>query len=359
VQRWLRIPLGILTLASLALLIGTVVVWDLSWGETPEGDFRCGGLWHAALEPGVLRVDNKPQRSLEAKKIADERRSLTQALDREPYGTPAYRAALAESRIFDAAAEQRMAAIPQVERSISISKVMAGFALLPALWCGRGLFRKRRGISGQFKGRFAILLVAWFALCVTIIAFWGRSNRPHYDELIFSKHSPAERSSAFIGLRSLQGHVILLWTKRTWDDQGVFDKQTADVEQFTPNGLSVHSDRYPGLPWKAPFRRRLAFDLGWGSGRIPAQFGGAGTTTSAHVSAPHWFLLLLLTTPSALMLRRRIRRARGIRAGLCGKCGYDLRESPLRCPECGTSTHSGDGQTTKTIASDSTGVQVR
>ena len=175
-KRRLRIWLGILTLLSLGLLIATIVAWDLSWGETTEGDFRCGGLWHAALEPGVLLVDNKPQRSLEAKKIADERGPLTQTLNREPYGTPAYRKALAESRIFDAAAERRMAAIPQVGRSISISKVMGGFALLPALWCGRGLFRKRRDFTGQFKGRFAIVLVMWFALCVTIIVFWGRSK---------------------------------------------------------------------------------------------------------------------------------------------------------------------------------------
>ncbi|MDB5323108.1 MAG: hypothetical protein JWN40_4739 [Phycisphaerales bacterium] len=336
VKRRLRIALGILTLSSLALLIATIVVWDLSWGETAEGDFRCGGLWHAALEPGVLHLNNKPQRSLEEKKIAGERRSLTQALDREPYGTPAYRTALAESRVFDAAAERRMAAIPLVERSISISKVMGGFALLPALWCGRGLFRKRRDFAGQIKGRFAIVLVVWFALCATIVVFWGRSNRPHYDELIYNKRAFADRSSAGVALRSLQGRVILICSKRTWDDQGVFDKETADAERSTPNGLSVYSDRYQTGPWKASFRRRLAFDFGWSSGRIPAQWGGSGTTSSAVVSVPHWFLLLLLTTPVAWTLRRRIRRARRIRAGLCGKCGYDLRESPLRCPECGT-----------------------
>jgi hypothetical protein len=359
VQRWLRISLGVLTLSSLVLLIATIVIWDLSWGETPEGDFRCGGLWHVALEPGVLHVDNKPQRSFEAKRIADERRSLTQALDREPYGTPEYRAALAESRIFDAAAERRLAAIPQVERSIPISKAMGGFALLPAFWCGRGLFRRRRDITAQFKGRFAIVLVAWFALSVTIIAFWGRSNRPHYDELVYAKYVPENRSSAFVALRSLQGRVVLIWEKRTWDDQGMFDYQTAEAERFTLSGLSVQSDRYPIQFFKASFRRRLGFDLGWGSGRIPAQFGGAGTSSFAHVIAPHWFLLLLLTTPIALTLRHRIRRARAIRAGLCAKCGYDLRESPLRCPECGTSARNGDGRATTTNALDSTGVRVR
>ena len=57
------------------------------------------------------------------------------------------------------------------------------------------------------------------------------------------------------------------------------------------------------------------------------------------VYVPHWvvatagalrpLLWLAAVTPKRLRLRRRKR------LGLCLECGYDLRESPERCPECG------------------------
>jgi hypothetical protein len=51
---------------------------------------------------------------------------------------------------------------------------------------------------------------------------------------------------------------------------------------------------------------------------------------------PSWFLVLLLLMPAVLAIRRVGRtRARRVR-GLCAACGYDLRETPERCPECGT-----------------------
>ena len=53
------------------------------------------------------------------------------------------------------------------------------------------------------------------------------------------------------------------------------------------------------------------------------------------LQVPHWSLCVAASAPALLWLRRRRAEHRRRTAGNCRRCGYDLRASGERCPECG------------------------
>ena len=59
---------------------------------------------------------------------------------------------------------------------------------------------------------------------------------------------------------------------------------------------------------------------------VPAVF-----TRTNKVSVSYWVIFLVTLVGHLLLFPRRKR----VRAGYCAKCGYDLRATPGRCPECG------------------------
>jgi len=70
--------------------------------------------------------------------------------------------------------------------------------------------------------------------------------------------------------------------------------------------------------------------------RTEERLGRSGFSRSIIVCVPHWFpTLVFAIAPSWWLLHQRKRRALQ-RAGCCKTCGYDLRATPERCPECGT-----------------------
>ncbi|HWE94265.1 MAG TPA: hypothetical protein VG269_09900 [Tepidisphaeraceae bacterium] len=55
---------------------------------------------------------------------------------------------------------------------------------------------------------------------------------------------------------------------------------------------------------------------------------------------PFWMLMIFWTAVPCLWLSRRLKARARKRNRLCATCGYDLRASSLRCPECGSEIES-------------------
>ena len=98
-------------------------------------------------------------------------------------------------------------------------------------------------------------------------------------------------------------------------------------------------------------RRRTSWGIG---NKTIRDIGFAGfrlSTTELHylteiwlrtkVNLPLWMPFIVFATyPAIAFIRGPLRRHRRRKRGLCLTCGYDLRGSPDRCPECGARIES-------------------
>lgn len=180
---------------------------------------------------------------------------------------------------------------------------------------------------------FTVAAALSLLLCVSIAPLWVRSylvddSLSHHSEVAWH-------------FRSRWGcvGVQVFW----WGDQLTKKTTNYGFEPVpTPDGFYYFGQ--PARPPSAPALdaaqvthhwRGLGFEV-YRAVAAPPPPGGSGTATpTIRVAVPHWFLTLLTLWMPVLWVTS-FRRRRRLQPGRCGSCGYDMRATPDRCPECGT-----------------------
>jgi hypothetical protein len=193
---------------------------------------------------------------------------------------------------------------------------------------------------------FNAVTVGSLLLCLASGGCWIRSYFVS-DEVVRQSGSPNPNGFRLLRCVTLRG-AVQLEDFRITDPGPVCYIRFEDGTDWTYERLDARS--YP--TWSTPM---IPWVLNGGPGEWP-EFGPVSIWPPAsarlyqdrHVSdgvtnswrgllIPMWLLVLATSafpTIRCILGWRRIRRSRGT-LNVCFKCGYDLRATPERCPECG------------------------
>jgi hypothetical protein len=186
--------------------------------------------------------------------------------------------------------------------------------------------------STMHPGRRILKLLQTIAVVLSTLLFlaamgmWGRSYW-RIDEFAGERYSD-DGDSTFYSLISHAGafRVVLERAGPSMFEAGSVWKPPPDRTSF--RSLAIRS--------RSLFAARTYAGFAFEHDRPPANLTASARAWShTMISVPYWFIALL-SLPLPLLALSRWRRERRIaREGLCPVCGYDLRASPDRCPECG------------------------
>jgi hypothetical protein len=158
-------------------------------------------------------------------------------------------------------------------------------------------------------------------LCAAVVALWVRSYVV-FDSWCWA--SPDER----VAVQASHGR-FWVWQEKAINGTTPFAAQPP--YQRVAMRPAFPLDRYRRVE-TGPFRNWLGFDAWSGVFR-------GNVIRWREVVVPYWpFLLVSAALPARWYVCRRRARLRRLRheARLCPACGYDLRGTPDRCPECGS-----------------------
>ena len=206
------------------------------------------------------------------------------------------------------------------------------------------------------------------------------------------------RSAVWLGIKLLvllaaQAWVLLLWVRsHGWDERMFFQRETRDrtirLQCFSERGSlgmtcqtigfeNANSGKLPARYWRGISRhdttsgvaafdqtplygasgfRRSWFRFGFilEGGAAPQRPGAPwpaiaswtmASSSYALIMVPHWFVIALVAVFEAVVVINSRRASEADRTYRCAHCGYDLRATPDRCPECGAIPPPRAGET--------------
>jgi hypothetical protein len=181
-----------------------------------------------------------------------------------------------------------------------------------------------RGVKRFARLLFGLAGFVSAVMCVASAVLWVRSYL-RYDEVTWSSQPRSGVGGENVNASAVseRGQVAVNYQHYGWP--------TA-AGATAPNGEPPLIRR----EWRTmtPVLDRYASITRHGFGRADIV---RSDLVSYAVYFPHWSLVAV-TAPlpvAALLLRRRRRRRELAASGRCHVCGYDLRATPDRCPECG------------------------
>jgi hypothetical protein len=185
-------------------------------------------------------------------------------------------------------------------------------------------------------------------LCAATVALWVRSYS-HGDQVAWLSED-ARRC-----VRSDRGYVE--W--EVYRREAAYDRYVASDRHphwdLGYRAYDVEGSRWPEydgrefpIAWADGVTRRRGIDRSRGTWAFtipPSGIYGSPMGASWYsVRIPHRLAALACALPPLCVLAVRAlgrrRRRRRLDMGLCPACGYDLRATPDRCPECGRHTAS-------------------